>query len=86
MMAIVFILSTIIIFLLMMKLHKRFTYPLLMPIITTTIIIIAFLLLLHIPYDDYMKGGKWLQQLLGPAVVALAYPLYNQRHLVLKYK
>lgn len=84
--AIIFIVSTIVIFLIMTKLHKRFTYPLLMPIITTTIIIIVLLLLLHIPYSDYMKGGKWIQQLLGPAVVALAYPLYNQRHLVLKYK
>jgi putative effector of murein hydrolase len=33
-----------------------------------------------------MEGGRYLQHLLGPAVVALAYPLYNQWHMVLKYK
>jgi len=33
-----------------------------------------------------MEGGKWIQQMLGPAVVALAYPLYNQRELIFKYK
>lgn len=70
----------------MTKIHKRFPYPFLMPLLTTTIILLTCLLLLHIPYDEYMEGGKWIQQLLGPAVVALAYPLYNQRHLVLKYK
>lgn len=84
--AIIYIVSTIIIFLIMMKIYKCFPYPFLMPILTTTIVLVVFILLLHIPYDEYMEGGKWIQHLLGPAVVALAYPLYNQRHLVLKYK
>lgn len=70
----------------MSKIHKRFPYSFLMPLLTTTIIIIVCLLLLKIPYREYMEGGKWLQHLLGPAVVSLAYPLYNQRHLILKYK
>lgn len=83
---IIYIALTTVIFLIMMKIHKRFPYPILMPLIPTTVIIIAILLIFNIPYSDYMEGGKWLQNLLGPAVVALAYPLYNQRHLVLKYK
>ena len=33
-----------------------------------------------------MEGGEWLQKMLGPAVVALAYPLYNQRAIIMKYK
>lgn len=70
----------------MMKLHKRFTYPVLLPILTATIILVTLLLLFQIPYDTYMEGGKWIQHLLGPAVVALAYPLYNQREIVMKYK
>lgn len=84
--AIIYIISTVIIFLIMMKIHKWFPYPFLMPILTTSVVLIACLLLFHIPYKEYMEGGKWIQNLLGPAVVALAYPLYNQRHLVLKYK
>lgn len=70
----------------MMQLHKRFSYPFLLPILTTTIILVMGLLILKIPYDDYMRGGKWIQHLLGPAVVGLAYPLYNQREIVMKYK
>lgn len=32
-----------------------------------------------------MIGGKWINSLLGPAVVALAYPLYKQREMLVKY-
>ena len=39
----------------------------------------------HISYKDYMIGGQWINSLLGPAVVALAYPLYKQRRVLIKY-
>ncbi len=32
-----------------------------------------------------MVGGQWIHSLLGPGVVALAYPLYKQRDVILKY-
>jgi putative effector of murein hydrolase len=32
-----------------------------------------------------MIGGQWINSLLGPAVVALAYPLYKQRHFLKNY-
>lgn len=57
-----------------------------MPILTTSIVMVLGLLLLHIPYDDYMEGGKYIQHVLGPAVVALGFPLYNQWDKVKKYK
>lgn len=70
----------------MTLLHKKYSYSFFLPLLTTTIILIAALLLLNIPYTDYMEGGKYIQHLLGPAVVGLAYPLYNQKHLIIKYK
>jgi len=84
--AIIFIVSTVVLFILMYKIHRRYPYPFLLPILTTTIVIVAALLVFHIPFSDYMEGGKYIQNLLGPAVVALAYPLYNQRKLILKFK
>lgn len=84
--AIIFIASTIVIFAAMYKLHRKFPYPLLLPILTTTIVLVAVLLVFQIPFSDYMEGGRYIQQLLGPAVVALAYPLYNQRKLIMKFK
>jgi predicted murein hydrolase (TIGR00659 family) len=37
-------------------------------------------LLTGIPYERYFQGSKILNDLLQPAVVALAYPLYEQLH------
>ncbi|WP_425609163.1 LrgB family protein [Ureibacillus aquaedulcis] len=84
--AIIFIVSTVIIFALMYKIHRKFPYPFLLPILTTTIVMVGVLLVFGIPFSDYMEGGKYIQHLLGPAVVALAYPLYNQRKLIVKFK
>ncbi|THE14806.1 LrgB family protein [Bacillus timonensis] len=73
------IVCTIVIFLMMTRLYKRVTHPLLVPIATTTFVILIILLIFSIPYETYMLGGKWIDELLGPAVVALAYPLYQNR-------
>lgn len=45
----------------------------------------SLLLLFNIPFDTYMTGGKWLDSLLGPAVVAMAIPLYNHRRIVKRF-
>lgn len=60
--------------------------PFLLPILTATIITVIILLVFNIPYETYMEGGGWISKMLGPAVVALAFPLYNQRELIFKYK
>jgi putative effector of murein hydrolase len=44
------------------------------------VVIIPFLLLSGISYDRYFQGSKILNDLLQPAVVALAFPLYEQLH------
>lgn len=84
--ALIVIISTIILFMLMQKLYLKMNNPLFLPILTVTIISAVILVVFNIPYDTYMEGGEWIQKMLGPAVVALAYPLYNQRALIFKYK
>ncbi|WP_370452587.1 LrgB family protein [Lysinibacillus sp. SGAir0095] len=84
--AIIFIVSTVVLFIIMFKLYRKYPYPFLLPILTTTIVIVAALLVFDIPFSVYMEGGKYIQHLLGPAVVALAFPLYNQRQLIMKFK
>jgi ABC-type Co2+ transport system permease subunit len=54
--------------------------PLLNPLLVAMVVIIPILLLTGIPYDHYFKGSEVLNDLLQPAVVALAYPLYEQLH------
>lgn len=77
---------TIILFVAMRRLYARFSNAFLHPVLTSTAIIIVFLLIFDLSYDSYMIGGSWIEQLLGPCVVALAYPLYNQRAFVMKHR
>lgn len=86
MIAFISVIGTIVLFFLMMKLHHKYPTPLLLPVLTTTTVIAVVLVLLHIPYEDYMEGADWISKFLGPAIVGLAFPLYNQRALVYKYK
>jgi len=79
------ILLTVAAYFLMTQLYKRYSYSFLIPILTATILIIVILLVFHIPYKNYMIGGQWISSLLGPSVVALAYPLYKQRHFLINH-
>ncbi|MFZ7946086.1 LrgB family protein [Neobacillus sp. 19] len=74
------IVLTVVAYFVMTKIYKRYSYSFLIPVLTATTLIIIILFILRIPYKSYMIGGQWINSLLGPSVVALAYPLYKQRH------
>jgi len=59
-------------------LFKNAKSPLLNPLLFSIASIIGLLLALGIPYDTYAKGGAMLSFFIGPAIVALAVPLYKQ--------
>ncbi|NIF46634.1 CidB/LrgB family autolysis modulator [Enterobacter sp. Ap-1006] len=71
---------TLVVFFAARKLAARLKSPLLNPLLVCMVVIIPFLLLTGIPYDHYFKGSEVLNDLLQPAVVALAFPLYEQIH------
>jgi len=62
------------------KLAARFKMPVLNPLLIAMVVIIPLLLVTGTPYDHYFQGSKVLNDLLQPAVVALAFPLYEQLH------
>lgn len=80
------IVSTVLLFIAFNKLYVKIGHPLLLPILTATCTIAIVLVVFHIPYERYMEGGEWISKMLGPAVVALAFPLYTQRSIIFKYK
>lgn len=55
------------------------------PILTSLIVLVLTLSLTHVTYVTYMKGGHILADLLGPATVAFAIPLYKNLHLLKKH-
>lgn len=75
---------TIVMYGLALRIHKKWPHPFTLPVLLSMIFIIAVLLLLGASYEQYMIGGGWINELLGPAVVALAYPLYIQRKTLVK--
>ncbi|PSL44525.1 putative effector of murein hydrolase [Salsuginibacillus halophilus] len=58
---------------------KSGRHPLLLPVLTSTAVIVILISITDLTYTFYMNGGAWLDHFLGPAVVALAYPLYRQK-------
>ncbi|MFQ3545778.1 LrgB family protein [Halobacillus rhizosphaerae] len=73
---------TIAAYLVSIRLYRKHRRIYTTPVIVSTVVIIAVLLLFHLSYDTYMIGGQWINHLLGPAVVALAYPLYQYRDIL----
>lgn len=62
--------------------QARVKSPLVNPVLLAVALLVPLLLWLDIPYDRYMVGGQVLNALLEPAVVALAYPMYQQLDLI----
>ncbi|MBS4220657.1 LrgB family protein [Bacillus sp. FJAT-49711] len=77
--------ATLIVFFTARKLNQKFPHPFTLPVLTSTIILVIGLLILRIPYETYFIGGRWIEAFLGPAVVALAYPLYQHRKILVDY-
>jgi predicted murein hydrolase (TIGR00659 family) len=49
------------------------------PVFWTVVVIAAGLLLTGVPYPTYFAGAQFIHFLLGPAVVALGWPLWQRR-------
>lgn len=68
------------------QLYLKFRSPLLNVVILSMSAIIAVLLVCGLSFEDYKQGAAIMTYLLGPTTVALAVPLYKNRHLVMQYK
>lgn len=71
---------TLIVYFAARYLAKKIHSPLFNPLVIAMAAIISLLVFTGIPYDDYFSGSKVINDLLQPAVVALAFPLYEQLH------
>lgn len=71
---------TVIAYFLARKLAAKINISIVNPLLVAMAIVIPLLLLTHMPYTRYFAGSILLNQLLQPAVVALALPLYEQMH------
>jgi predicted murein hydrolase (TIGR00659 family) len=77
-----FVLMTVVFYLVTNALYFNYRRAFLVPAFASSVLIILILLMFRIPYDTYMLGGQWIDRFLGPAIVALAIPLYKQKDLL----
>lgn len=70
---------TIGIYLCTKRAYRRWRRMWLMPVALTPLLLIGILLGVHTTYHDYMVGAGWLVTLVGPATVAFAVPIYENR-------
>ena len=71
---------TIGVYFLARAIYIKFKLPVLNPLLISIVIIIPLLIFTGTSYNHYFEGSRILNDLLQPAVVALAFPLYEQLH------
>lgn len=76
---------SVVIFILAIKINRKLKSILLTPFTITLIVLVSILLIADLPYQDYLKGNQPITVFLGPSVVALALPLYEQLHKIKHY-
>ena len=72
------ILVTVVVFLSARWVCSRVNSPLMNPLLVSLAVLIPLLTWLSVPFETYYESNHWINLLLQPAVVALAYPLYEQ--------
>ncbi len=71
-------LTTIAVFLAARWVCLKCNTPLMNPLLVSLAVMIPLLTYFKVPYETYYQSNEWINYLLQPAVVALAYPLYEQ--------
>ncbi|MDW6016738.1 LrgB family protein [Vibrio plantisponsor] len=72
------LLVTIAVFFVSRWIARKLNSPFANPLLISIGLIIPALMLLKVPYETYELDNLWVNYMLQPAVVALAYPLYEQ--------
>jgi len=76
---------TYIVYHLAKKVYRKWNFPLLNPLLISPLVLIWFISMADISADEYINDTKWITNMLGPATVAFAIPIYKHFHLLKKY-
>jgi predicted murein hydrolase (TIGR00659 family) len=72
--------ATLVVYVLAQAVYTRLhQVPWANPVLWTVLVLAAALLMSGVPYPSYFAGAQFIHFLLGPAVVALAWPLWQRR-------
>ena len=77
--------ATILLYLAAKRVYRRFPLWWLTPLAVTPLLLMALVIGLNQNYSGYFSATHWLVALLGPATVAFAIPIYQQRATIRRY-
>ncbi len=66
-------------------LYRKKQFIFLSPLVICPVLLISLLLSFHVSLETYSLGTQWITNMLQPAIVAFAVPLYKYRLLLKKY-
>lgn len=76
---------TLLVYSLSKRLYQARPRVYLSPLLVTPIVLVVGLMWAHVPYESYNSGGKWLSDMLQPATIAFAVPLYKYFNVLKKH-
>ncbi|MCE0495622.1 LrgB family protein [Vibrio salinus] len=79
------LLMTILFYYLSKYLYKKKKNILLMPLLLAPVLLVFIVVYFQIPYQSYIADSHWLLWMLGPATVAFAIPVYDNRHMIRRH-
>lgn len=77
--------ATILLYLIGKRVYRRWPRWWTTPLAIAPVLLIGLTLACNTSYRDYISGTHWLVTLLGPATVAFAIPIYEQRALIRRH-
>ncbi|MDT6940152.1 LrgB family protein [Brucella pseudogrignonensis] len=77
--------ATILLYLAAKRVYRRFPMWWLTPLAVTPLLLMGLLIGMNENYRSYFGATHWLVALLGPATVAFAIPIYQQRATIRRY-
>ncbi len=77
--------ATILLYLAAKRVYRRFPMWWLTPLAVTPLLLMGLVVALNENYRGYFGATHWLVALLGPATVAFAIPIYQQRATIRRY-
>ncbi len=77
--------TTIALYLAARHVHRRWPWWWTSPLVTTPALLGVIAGTLHTSYSEYIRSTHWLMVLMGPATVAFAVPIYEQRAVIRRY-
>lgn len=80
-----YLILTLVVYRLSTRVYKIRPRVYLSPLLVTPVVLVAILLWAKVPYEAYHSGGKWLSNMLQPATIAFAIPLYKYYNVLKKH-